>query len=438
MGRSILSGQYGSVFFPQATFGEDPVRLADQERGSYEKFVRMSAPARVLASTLTWSNAFNHLGQQWSVNIYEVNLFNDGLDELLSKAKATGTAGAADSTTPKPAVTLSTSEAVATITTATATSTTGPGKIFVVPTNLLLKPPTSTVNLNSPIPIYTQPTSSIASSMAPSGAGMAPMKLLLVNTPKPAVTLSTSEAVATITTATATSTTGPGKIFVVPTNLLLKPPTSTVNLNSPIPIYTQPTHGSIRRWNGPDEAAAGEHHLQGRNHLTDSDPGLGSHGTVPDATSPDAGTLTHAHSDRTQATNRKHSRAQQSLETTHDDADHHGNIRRRKTKTASLPQRREIFRLQNPAQPRENLAVSRARLALDKERLEFEKQIGGPLVDVVRNLSGFFNGFLQQFQHQQQQLQQKQTVAGSRPARNCTCDKTRWLKSSLVLRRPGW
>lgn len=95
MGRSILSGQYGSVFFPQATFGEDPVRLADQgrlaerdikdlemqmfflifsERGSYEKFVRMSAPARVLASTLTWSNAFNHLGQQWSVNIYEVNL----------------------------------------------------------------------------------------------------------------------------------------------------------------------------------------------------------------------------------------------------------------------------------------------------------------------------------------------------------------------------
>uniref|UniRef100_A0A182PGC9 Myb/SANT-like DNA-binding domain-containing protein n=1 Tax=Anopheles epiroticus TaxID=199890 RepID=A0A182PGC9_9DIPT len=51
---------------------------------------------------------------------------------------------------------------------------------------------------------------------------------------------------------------------------------------------------------------------------------------------------------------------------------------------------------------RENLALNQERLALERERLEFEKQFGGSLVGMVRNMSTFFSGMLQQQRKEQQ------------------------------------
>uniref|UniRef100_A0A182T0X9 Uncharacterized protein n=1 Tax=Anopheles maculatus TaxID=74869 RepID=A0A182T0X9_9DIPT len=145
------------------------------------------------------------------------NEFNDGLDELLQKAQATKSSPVAGSTsvpiassqaagTAKSASTSGlvietiTSGNGTTITATGATSTSIPstttttGKISVVPTNLLMKQPsTAASSMNAPIQIYTQPTVSIAkgpgttttmvASTGGSGSvGTAPVKLLLVNT----------------------------------------------------------------------------------------------------------------------------------------------------------------------------------------------------------------------------------------------------------------
>lgn len=60
---------------------------------------------------------------------------------------------------------------------------------------------------------------------------------------------------------------------------------------------------------------------------------------------------------------------------------------------------------------RENLALNQERLALEKERLEFEKQFGGSLVGMVRNMSTFFAGMLQQQRKEQHQVKD----SGQRP-----------------------
>uniref|UniRef100_A0A182KB65 Myb/SANT-like DNA-binding domain-containing protein n=1 Tax=Anopheles christyi TaxID=43041 RepID=A0A182KB65_9DIPT len=51
---------------------------------------------------------------------------------------------------------------------------------------------------------------------------------------------------------------------------------------------------------------------------------------------------------------------------------------------------------------RENLVLNQERLALEKERLVYEKQFGGSLVGMVRNMSTFFSGMLQQQRKEQQ------------------------------------
>ncbi|XP_058462889.1 uncharacterized protein LOC131437509 [Malaya genurostris] len=257
------------------------------------------------------------------------NEFNDGLDELLSKAKAGTTPDVLPSnqSTPK---TVNSCESTSQTTTTVTTPASSQGKISVVPTNLLLKPPTSNVNISSPIQIYTQPTVSLAKppTLAPAPQGlntsatssstMAPMKLLLVNT------VSKDGTTQQILTPASE----------VPKMPQMRPAPILAPKPSVIPIAPKPPVVSIPAMNVPQNqspmitAAARK-----------SKPGL---------------------------LNGEKSAGFKSL----------------------LGQLVSI--------QREQLVVSQARMALEKERLEFEKQIGGPLVDVVRSLSGFFNGFIQQ------------------------------------------
>ncbi|XP_065074385.1 probable basic-leucine zipper transcription factor N isoform X2 [Ochlerotatus camptorhynchus] len=277
------------------------------------------------------------------------NEFNDGLDEILSKARAA--AKVTESAPPdrsSPHVNNASGSATAVITTPTTTTVpiSSQGKISVVPTNLLLKPPTSSVNMNSPIQIYTQPTVSLANSVChtsmtmtstSSAPGMAPMKLLLVNT---------------------VSKDGTTKQILTPASEIpsmpqMRPAPMLQPRPSMVPIAPKPPTVSIPAINVTQKPA-----------------------TITPITN-----ATSAPKPKPNLLNGEKS-----------------------------PGFKKMFG-QLIAIQRENLIVSRARLALEKERLEFEKQIGGPLVDVVRSLSGFFNGFLQQ------QLQQKHCPAAKKTQR---------------------
>ncbi|XP_058832933.1 uncharacterized protein LOC131690877 [Topomyia yanbarensis] len=262
------------------------------------------------------------------------NEFNDGLDELLSKAKAVPQLSPSNQSTPR---TVNSSESV--IHTATSTQTTpvsSQGKISVVPTNLLLKPPTSNVHISSPIQIYTQPTVSLSKppALAPAPQGVitssstsgtiAPMKLLLVNT------VSKDGTTQQILTPASE----------VPKMPQMRPAPILAPKPSVIPIAPKPPVVSIPAINVPQNQA-------------------------PMVT-----------------------------------------VAAKKVKPGLLNGEKSAgFKAllgQLITVQRESLEVSKARLELEKERLEFEKQIGGPLVDVVRNLNGFFNGFIQQHQKQSQ------------------------------------
>ncbi|XP_055530134.1 histone-lysine N-methyltransferase SETD1A [Wyeomyia smithii] len=265
------------------------------------------------------------------------NEFNDGLDELLSKAKATTSnttpaseqPSAATRLTPKP---TSVSESV-TITSATSSPASSQGKISVVPTNLLLKPTPANVSISSPIQIYTQPTVTLAKppTLAPapqgvitsssSAAGMAPMKLLLVNT------VSKDGTTQQILTPASE----------VPKMPQMRPAPMLAPKPTVIPIAPKPPTVSIPAIN------------------------------VPQASAPDNLTTAGRNPKPVLLNGEKSSSVKALLN--------------------------QLVSVQ-----RENLTVSKARLALEKERLQFEKQIGGPLVDVVRSLSSFFNGFMQQHQ----------------------------------------
>ncbi|XP_055593570.1 uncharacterized protein LOC129744857 [Uranotaenia lowii] len=266
------------------------------------------------------------------------NEFNDGLDEILSKVKPSLEATAAKRASPKPSV-----QDVPTSTTSAA------GKISVVPTNLLLKPPSANVSMNSPIQIYTQPTVSLAPSSAgthtipasittvASGAGMTPMKLLLVNT---------------------VSKDGTTKQILTPASELpsmsqLRPPPALAPKPSIIPIAPKPPTVSIPTLN--------------MIHKPPTMSPMITASSVPKLTEKPVFL----------------------------------------DKEDNTPGIKALMK-QLVAVQRENLAVSRNRLALERERLEFEKQIGGPLVDVIKGLSGFFNGFIQSQQQQLKQQQQQQ------------------------------
>uniref|UniRef100_A0A182QG84 Myb/SANT-like DNA-binding domain-containing protein n=1 Tax=Anopheles farauti TaxID=69004 RepID=A0A182QG84_9DIPT len=298
------------------------------------------------------------------------NEFNDGLDELLQKAQATKTTpGVATSsslskpptqgltTTTTPAKTANASGLVietitsgngTTITAAAGTATSNPpsaGKISVVPTNLLMKQPSSVASsLATPIQIYTQPTMSLAKGVvsgatasmvatagsAVSGAGGAPMKLLLVNT------VGKDGTTQQILTPATDSGTGMPKLIPAPGIQHSKIPLSVTG--GPTPIVTIPTLGVPKKVVEATKAP----HSGGQNRS----PGAQSAGF------------------RTLLT--------------------------------------QLVAIQ-----RENLALNQERLALEKERLQYEKQFGGSLVSMVRNMSTFFSGMLQH-QRKDQQLNESQ------------------------------
>uniref|UniRef100_A0A182M2F7 Myb/SANT-like DNA-binding domain-containing protein n=1 Tax=Anopheles culicifacies TaxID=139723 RepID=A0A182M2F7_9DIPT len=292
------------------------------------------------------------------------NEFNDGLDELLQKAQATKSKSASGglaskavgSAATKPANTSGlvietiTSGNGTTITATGASSTSIPttGKISVVPTNLLMKQPSSVASsLTTPIQIYTQPTVSIAKGVgtgttamvatAGTGTGTAPMKLLLVNTvgkdgKTQQILTPASEATATMP-----------KLIPAPVHH------SKIPLSVPgqSPIVTIPTVNVPKKVGEPIQLRT-----------TGARTGGASGGQS-------AGFRT--------------------------------------------------LLTQLVAIQRENLALNQERLALEKERLEFEKQFGGSLVGMVRNMNTFFSGMLYQ-QRKEQQQQLKETLHEPQPS----------------------
>ncbi|XP_053685906.1 uncharacterized protein LOC128735449 [Sabethes cyaneus] len=234
------------------------------------------------------------------------------------------------------------------------------------------------------------------------------------STPKLA---SASESV-TITTTTSTPVSSQGKISVVPTNLLLKPTPANVSISSPIQIYTQPTVSLAKP---PTLAPAPQGVIASSSSAATMAPmklllvnTVSKDGTTQQILTP-ASEVPKMPQMRPApmlapkptvipiapkqpivsipAINVPQGSTPESLTTAG-----------RKPKPALLNGEKssgvKVLLNQLVSVQRENLVVSRARLALEKERLEFEKQIGGPLVDVVRSLSNFFNGFMQQQQKQ--------------------------------------
>ncbi|XP_050080246.1 F-actin-monooxygenase MICAL3-like [Anopheles maculipalpis] len=299
------------------------------------------------------------------------NEFNDGLDELLQKAQATkSTPGAGGTSVSKTATqgagtakSASTSGLVietitsgngTTITATGASSTSIPttnttGKISVVPTNLLMKQPSTVASsMTAPIQIYTQPTVSIAkgptgtattmvASAGGSGpVGTAPMKLLLVNT---VAKDGTTQQILT----PASEATMP-KLIPAPVHHHSKLPL-TVGGGGQSPIVTIPTV------NVPKQVGAAIK-------------------LVPPPGARPAGSGGQSAGFRTLLT--------------------------------------QLVAIQ-----RENLALNQERLKLEKERLEFEKQFGGSLVGMVRNMSTFFSGMLQHQRNEQEQLKQPVDKLGS-------------------------
>uniref|UniRef100_A0A182MXB0 Myb/SANT-like DNA-binding domain-containing protein n=1 Tax=Anopheles dirus TaxID=7168 RepID=A0A182MXB0_9DIPT len=299
------------------------------------------------------------------------NEFNDGLDELLQKAQATKTTpvvttcssvskpaqGLTTTTTPAKAANASglvietiTSGNGTTITAAAGSAPSNPptGKISVVPTNLLMKQPSSVASsLATPIQLYTQPTVSIAKGVVPggtttmvatggpavSGAGGAPMKLLLVNT------VAKDGTTQQILTPATDGGTGLPKLIPAPGIQHSTIPLSVTG--GPTPIVTIPTMSVPKRVGEPAKP---------------STPGI----PLRSGGGQSAGFRT--------------------------------------------------LLTQLVAIQRENLALNQERLALEKERLQYEKQFGGSLVSMVRNMSTFFSGMLQhQRKEQQQNAPQQQT-----------------------------
>uniref|UniRef100_A0A182W285 Myb/SANT-like DNA-binding domain-containing protein n=1 Tax=Anopheles minimus TaxID=112268 RepID=A0A182W285_9DIPT len=293
------------------------------------------------------------------------NEFNDGLDELLQKAqvtKSTSVPGGSitkvtSSAATKPAnssglvIETITSGNGTTITATGASSTSIPttGKISVVPTNLLMKQPSSVASsLATPIQIYTQPTVSIAKSVGTgatsmvatagtgsgSGVGTAPMKLLLVNT------VAKDGTTQQILTPASESTATMPKLIPAPVHHSKIP----LSVTGQSPIVTIPTVNVPKKVGEPIQLRT----TSGRSAAGGQSAGF-----------------------RTLLT--------------------------------------QLVAIQ-----RENLDLNRERLALEKERLEFEKQFGGSLVGMVRNMSTFFTGMLYQQRKEQQQL--KETHHESQPS----------------------
>ncbi|XP_049299822.1 histone-lysine N-methyltransferase SETD1A-like [Anopheles funestus] len=288
------------------------------------------------------------------------NEFNDGLDELLQKAhatKTTSTPGGSKSTNSSAAKPANTSGLVietitsgngTTITATGGTSTSIPttGKISVVPTNLLMKQPSSVASsLTTPIQIYTQPTVSIAKGVGTGGTtmvatagkpgsgsgpavGTGPMKLLLVNT------VAKDGTTQQILTPASEATTTMPKLIPAPVHHSKIP----LSVTGQSPIVTIPTVNVPKK--------VGEPVKQGTSGARSANGGQSA------------------------------------------------GFRTLLTQLVSIQ--------------RENLALNQQRLALEKERLEFEKQFGGSLVGMVRNMSTFFTGMLQHQRKETQQLKETQ------------------------------
>ncbi|XP_058065581.1 uncharacterized protein LOC131215210 [Anopheles bellator] len=294
------------------------------------------------------------------------NEFNDGLDEILQKAqeKTNGPVSKAGSSitvppcnpvtskTPNPSGLVIETVSSGSGNTISASSSNGPtpGKISVVPTNLLLKTPTAPSSLNTPIQIFTQPTVSIAAggtgkatmNIATTAAGSsgAPMKLLLVNTVGKDGT-------------TKQILTPASEVPAMPKLL----PAPLQQAKVPISITPKAPIVSIPAVNVPKKPTT----------VIGGLPGFLKTGGLSGCVG--------------------------------------GNERRSGGGFKTLLT--QLVTIQ-----RENLALNRERLALEKERLEFETKFGGSFVSMVQNMSSFFSGMLK---HQRQE-QQTTTATGNQLA----------------------
>ncbi|XP_058127605.1 histone-lysine N-methyltransferase SETD1A-like [Anopheles ziemanni] len=299
------------------------------------------------------------------------NEFNDGLDELLLKAQSKGAHGSSAkptytissaATTSKPANScglviekISSANGTTITATSSASSTTAAptaGKISVVPTNLLMKQPTVSTNLATPIQIYTQPTVSLAPTSMMGTVGVTKV----TTAGKPGQT--------GVVTAT------PGSTGVTPMKLLLvntvaKDGTTKQILTPASEVPTMPQLLPAPNYHAAKIPLA----LPGKSSIV-SIPAVNVHAKVADP-SKDA-----ANASGTRKTGQ--SAGFKSLLT-------------------------QLVTIQ-----RENLTINQERLALEKERLEFEKQFGGSFVSMVRNMSSFFSGMLQ---HQRKDLKPKNDPA---------------------------
>ncbi|XP_050098298.1 uncharacterized protein LOC126579078 [Anopheles aquasalis] len=318
------------------------------------------------------------------------NEFNDGLDEILLKAQSKGNSSATGSKTIAGNGSNCGSSTSDSIVTSKGSGTSGlvienvtsgsgakpstsmaaapppqqqqqqQGKISVVPTNLLLKSPSSlpSSSLSTPIQIFTKPTVSLAtavggSTVKPTTMGIgtgaptpgAPMKLLLVNT------VGKDGTTKQILTPAGDMTTLP-KLMPTAT---LKQGTTTVPLSLASTSGASQQIISIPANVAPNKVPtiAGVHSLP--KHMPIGRP-PGLPGTERESATPFKALLT------------------------------------------------QLVTIQ-----RENLALNQERLALEKERLEFETKFGGSFVSMIQNMSTFFSNMLK---HQRQDLQQsRQTVA---------------------------
>ncbi|XP_052860128.1 uncharacterized protein LOC128267353 [Anopheles cruzii] len=286
------------------------------------------------------------------------NEFNDGLDEILQKAqeKTNGPVPKACSSssitvppcnpvtgkTPNPSGLVIETVSSGSGNTITASSSNGPtpGKISVVPTNLLLKTPTAPSSLNTPIQIFTQPTVSIAAggtgkatmNIATTAAGSsgAPMKLLLVNT------VGKDGTTKQILTPASEVPTMP-KLLPAP----LQQAKGPISITQKAPIVSIPAVNVPKK---PTTVIGGL-------------PGFLKAGGLSGCV---------GGSERRSG----------------------GGFKTLLTQLVTIQ--------------RENLALNRERLALEKERLEFETKFGGSFVSMVQNMSSFFSGMLK---HQRQDQQ---------------------------------
>ncbi|XP_041783289.1 uncharacterized protein LOC121599503 [Anopheles merus] len=288
------------------------------------------------------------------------NEFNDGLDELLQKAQATKTNTMGKPAGPKPATNESglviktiTSGNGTTITATGGTSTSIPtaGKISVVPTNLLMKQPTAASvasSMATPIQIYTQPTMSLGKGVASAVPG---------------------------TVGASAGGGGAGGVPGAPMKLLL---VNTVGKDGKTQQILTPASEATAA-GMPKLLPAAMPHTKLPLSVTGQSPIV----TIPTMNVPGkVGLEQHKPS----ATGGRSASGGQSA-----------GFRTLLTQLVTIQ--------------RENLALNQERLALEKERLEFEKQFGGSLVGMVRNMSTFFAGMLQQQRKEQHQVKD----SGQRP-----------------------